>query len=342
MTKYLHIATPNIFTIRLSEKLNENSRNVHQFLFISDLKKNDSMQNKSIFFLKSPLRKNLFFNLIQTYKLSSKSDYIIIHGSSLIYFYFFFPWFIKKLCWVIYGYELYGFLRKSKFSIQKKINQLVFKRVKIHLSHIEGDSILANELLNSKASFHYSPIYYSNVVNTKDFSPTKINQKVRIMIGNSNSPNNNHIGIFEKMKNYTNEIESVICPLSYGNDVKYKKDVMNAGKKAFGDKFFPIEEFMTIEKYKKILSQTDIIIFDHWRQQAMGVTLTLLSLGKIVYVNSKTTSYKSFKKRGFQIFDNKLIFNEGPLVNRNVTVNKKLLTRYYSEKLLLSSLNKIE
>ena len=95
------------------------------------------------------------------------------------------------------------------------------------------------------------------------------------------------------MKNYTNEIESVICPLSYGNNVKYKKDVMNAGKKAFGDKFFPIEEFMTIEKYKKTLSQTDIIIFDHWRQQAMGVTLTLLSLGKIVYVNSKTTSYKS-------------------------------------------------
>lgn len=233
-------------------------------------------------------------------------------------------------------------MRKSKFSIQKKINQLVFKRVKIHLSHIEGDSILANELLNSKASFHYSPMYYSNVVNTKDFSPTKINQKVRIMIGNSNSPNNNHIGIFEKMKNYTNEIESVICPLSYGNNVKYKKDVMNAGKKAFGDKFFPIEEFMTIEKYKKTLSQTDIIIFDHWRQQAMGVTLTLLSLGKIVYVNSKTTSYKSFKKRGFQIFDNKLIFNEGPLVNRNVTVNKKLLTRYYSEKLLLSSLNNIK
>ena len=111
-------------------------------------------------------------------------------------------------------------MRKSKFSIQKKINQLVFKRVKIHLSHIEGDSILANELLNSKASFHYSPMYYSNVVNTKDFSPTKINQKVRIMIGNSNSPNNNHIGIFEKMKNYTNEIESVICPLSYGNNVK--------------------------------------------------------------------------------------------------------------------------
>ena len=74
----------------------------------------------------------------------------------------------------------------------------------------------------------------------------------------------------------------------------------------------------------------------------MGVTLTLLSLGKIVYVNSNTTSYKSFKKRGFQIFDNRLIFSEGPLVNRDVTVNKKLLTRYYSEKLLLSSLDNIK
>ena len=75
MTKYLHIANPDIFTLRLSEKLNESSkRNVHQFLFISDIKKNDSKQNESIFFLKSPLRKNLFFNLIQTYKLSSKSN----------------------------------------------------------------------------------------------------------------------------------------------------------------------------------------------------------------------------------------------------------------------------
>lgn len=343
MIKYLHISNPDIFTLRLSEKLNESSkRNVHQFLFISDIKKNDSKQNESIFFLKSPLRKNLFFNLIQTYKLSSKSDYIIIHGSSLTYFFLIFPWFTKKLCWVIYGAELYGLLRKSKFSIQKKINQLVFKRVKIHLSHIEEDSMLANKLLNSKASFHYSPMYYSNVVDTKDFSPTKLNQKVRILIGNSNSANNNHLGIFENMKKYNNEIESIICPLSYGNDVKYKKEVINAGKKAFGDKFFPIEEFMTIEKYKKTLNQADIVIFDHWRQEAMGVTLTLLSLGKIVYVNSNTTSYKSFKKRGFQIFDNRLIFSEGPLVNRDVTVNKKLLTRYYSEKLLLSSLDNIK
>ena len=129
---------------------------------------------------------------------------------------------------------------KTSTRTQKKINQLVFKRVKIHLSHIEGDSILANELLNSKASFHYSPMYYSNVVDTKDFSPTKVNQKVRILIGNSNSANNNHLGIFENMKKYNNEIESIICPLSYGNDVKYKKEVINAGKKAFGDKFFPI------------------------------------------------------------------------------------------------------
>ena len=57
----------------------------------------------------------------------------------------------------------------------------------------------------------------------------------------------------EKAKSY-NEIESIICPLSYGNDVKYKKEVINAGKKAFGDKF---DETKAEDDAKGMLKKAD-------------------------------------------------------------------------------------
>lgn len=339
MTKYLHIANPDKFTLPLCKYLISNKEfNNHKFLFISDQFDKDIYNSDSISFLSSPIRNELIKNLFLFYKRCNESDVIIMHNGSGSILFNIFPWFTKKIAWVINGAELYG-LKKEKDN--SRAIKFVLKKAKVHLTHIEGDSNLANEKLGSKAIFHYSPVYLSNVVTTSDFKPTAIKDKVKIMVGNSTSQNNDHITIFHKLKKFEDNIEYIICPLSYGIYLDYKDSVKVEGYKLFGDKFKPVEEFMSMDKYVDLLKDIDIAVFNHWRQEAMGVTLTLLSLGKIVYVNPRTTSYNSLVNRGFKIFDNNLLFDGGPLIQQNVVENKLLLEKNYSLENLLESINNI-
>lgn len=339
MTKYLHIANPDKFTLPLCKHLTSNQEfNNHKFLFISDQFNKEIHNSVSISFLSSPIRNKLIKNLFLFYKCCKKSEIIIMHNGSGSIFFNIFPWFTKKMAWVINGAELYGFTKKNN---ESRAFKYVLKNAKVHLTHIEGDSNLANQVLGSKAVFHYSPMYLSNVVNTSDFNPTTIKSKVKIMLGNSTSPNNDHITVLKKLKKFEEKIEYIICPLSYGIYLDYKENVKIEGYKLFGDKFKPVEEFMSMDKYITLLKDIDIVVFNHWRQEAMGVTLTLLSLGKIVYVNPGTTSYRSLVNRGFKIFDNNLLFDKGPLIQRNVQENKLLLEKYYSLNNLNESYNNI-
>ncbi|KAF0236571.1 MAG: TDP-Fuc4NAc [Prolixibacteraceae bacterium] len=346
MTKYLHIAHPDNFILPLCDFIIKSKElEDHKFLFFSNQIEDRNYPLNSVFYISSPIRKNLINNLILFYRLCNFSDVIIIHGPTAAIFFKIFPRFTKKLVWIIYGHELYSMIHGIKVKrgiLIRDSTKFTLKRAKKHLTHIEGDSILANKILESKAVFHYSPIYLSNVVNTDAFAPTKIEKKIKILVGNSNSPNNDHHTIFNELKKFENNIEYILSPLSYGNDLVYKETVKKTGSYLFGDKFKTIENFMPINEYNKVLSDVDIVVFNHWRQEAMGVTLTLLSLGKIVYVNPNTTSYKSLKDRGFKIFDNNLLFLNGPTIQRDVLDNKSLLEKYYSKEMLIASLKSLK
>jgi len=308
-----------------------------QFLFVSE-KKPDFKSKDNLFFIKSPIRKNIFHNLILFFTLVYKSERIVLHGNPLLYFFFIFPFFFKKISWVIYGYELYGIKKEKTFF--SRMNRFVLSRISNHITHIKGDSDLANQLLHSKAKFVYSPMYLSNVTKTDCFHPQKISTKkhLKILVGNSSSPTNNHIDIFNKIIKYDEDIEFVYCPLSYGVFDDYKERVIQIGNEMFRSKFIPVLNFMTIEEYELLLTSIDIAIFNHTRQEAMGVTLLLLSLGKIVYLNSSTTSYEALINRGFQIFDNTLIDKYGLKEERDVNDNYLLLQKYYSEQVFRDSI----
>jgi hypothetical protein len=309
------------------------------FLFITD-KPSDLKPSKNLFWIKSPIRKNIFFNLKLFLKLCFKADRIVLHGDPLLHFFMLFPFFIKKTSWLIYGQELYSLNKET--GTRSLIKKFVLSRVKNHITHIKGDSDLANSLLNSKAKFIYSPMYLSNVVVTSQFQPTKVSEKSKLtlMVGNSTDPTNNHRAIFEKILK-RNDIAMIYCPLSYGMYEDYKNEIKALGHELFGNKFVPIEKFMSFEEYKTFLTSIDVVIFNHNRQEAMGVTLTLLSLGKIIYVNPDTTSYESLTRRGCQIYDIALIDNEGLKVDRDVSENVFFLNQYYSKKVYDESLELI-
>lgn len=310
------------------------------FLYISDTETVVALPEK-VYRLKQPLSRHLFYNLKLFLRLSTKADRIIMHGDTLLYFFALFPFCLKKTAWIIYGQELYSLNKSDNF--RQKIKRFVLSKVKYHITHIEGDSQLANRLLGSNAQMIYSPMYLSNVADTDNFAPTDVStiQKLKVMVGNSTDPSNNHESIFKKILPFAADIEKIYCPLSYGMYNDYKQKIAQLGQEMFGDKFVVIDQFMAFDIYKKFLGNLDIVIFDHPRQEAMGVTLTLLSLGKIVYMNPGTTSYESLTKRGFRVFDNNLIATDGLKTSRDISDNVLRLAEYYSKKVFDDSWSKI-
>lgn len=330
----LHVIEPNRFTTSVINLLDGDERfENHHFLSITGV---GVEKTHRISALKGPISRNLFENIKLFWSLSYRAKKIILHGPVLIHFFFIFPFFLKKIFWAINGYEL-QIIRNNNF--YAKMLRFVFKHAYGHLTHIKEDSNLANAILKSKAKFVYSPLYTSNLIETRNFNSTDVSnkQKVNLLVGNSTDPTNNHIEIFDMIERQIHNINKIYCPLSYGVFDDHRDSVIKEGISRFGNKFVALTDLMTSEQYTKFLEIIDIAIFNHDRQQAMGVTLSLLSLGKIVYMRKGTTSFRSLKERGFAIYDNELIQRDGINFKRSIDINKELLERYYSKEVLIQS-----
>lgn len=62
-------------------------------------------------------------------------------------------------------------------------------------------------------------------------------------------------------------------------------------------------DFIPFEKYLEFLGQIDIAVFAHKRQQAMGNTISLLGLGKKLFLRSDTTQWQYLVDLGVKVFD---------------------------------------
>lgn len=56
-------------------------------------------------------------------------------------------------------------------------------------------------------------------------------------------------------------------------------------------------------EYSKILQEIDVAIMNHKRQQGLGNLISILWLGKKVFVRSDTTSYSYFKSENIAVWD---------------------------------------
>lgn len=341
----LHILAPDKFTIPFIYFINKEFKSDdHFFLCNSDPGHEVLEANKNVAFIYSPYRKNIFRNARIFYNCIRNCSKVILHGNPILFYFLLFPSVLKKTYWFIYGYELEsqdGSNNKSLGNLIRAIEKkYILKRIYGHISHIRGDSERANILFNSKAKFFYSQGYLSNVVKEpgKQLQANYSQKNKKILVGNSTSPSNNHISVFKMLLPYKDDDILVYCPLSYGIYEEYKIDVINTGKTLFGNKFISLTEFMTLEAYNCFLEEMDIAVFNHNRQEGMGITLSLLSMGKTVYMNPETTSFRSMVERGFKVFDNALIEIEGLYKNRDVSLNPELVYKYYSYQTLIDSL----
>ncbi|MEP3561480.1 MAG: TDP-N-acetylfucosamine:lipid II N-acetylfucosaminyltransferase [Marinobacter sp.] len=238
-----------------------------------------------------------------------ESEKIVVHGFfnvNLKVFFLLFPSLLKKVYWVVWGGDLYSMLSLPRGffgDVKSRISKFVFNKINFVVTYIPGDYLLVNKHFNPKSEFVKCLMYPGNLYKNNEVESSGQNSEARILVGNSGAPSNNHIRVFERLKRNPNSANiKIYCPLSYGNS-EYISKVKRAGYQNFGDRFVALDKYMDMEHYVEFLSTIRYAVFDYDRQQGMGNIISLLGLGKGVFLNPSTTPWDFFKEEGVQVLD---------------------------------------
>jgi hypothetical protein len=273
-----------------------------------------------------------------------KAEKIILHGLwgfKVVVLLALYPSILKKCYWVIWGGDLYNYSiekRNLKWRLRELFRRPVIRHMGHLVTYVPGDAELARKWYGATGQYHECLMYTSNVYRDCDVK-TQPNSTVNILIGNSADPSNNHLEILEKLKPLKSQNIAIYAPLSYGGEA-YAKTVIDVGKAIFGDKFKPMTDFMPFDQYLQFLGQINIAIFAHKRQQAMGNTITLLGLGKKVYMRTDVTPWSLFDRLSVKVFDFQTIDLE-PIDNATQNENESRIRNYFSENNLINQLQDI-
>ncbi|MGI0107073.1 TDP-N-acetylfucosamine:lipid II N-acetylfucosaminyltransferase [Salinimicrobium sp. WS361] len=180
------------------------------------------------------------------------------------------------------------------FLFEIKLNKAL-RKIDYCCNQVQGDFDLIKNLSHKFKMKHVFFAYSGINQNFQKISVEKYsNNALKILLGNSANPTNNHIDILIKLKPYSNHISEIICPLSYSGKQDYIEEVIRVGTTLFGSKFIPLRKFLPLDDYKEILRTVDVGIFYHIRQQAYSNTIGLLEYRKRVLLHPKSTLYKMY------------------------------------------------
>ncbi|CAK4070469.1 TDP-N-acetylfucosamine:lipid II N-acetylfucosaminyltransferase [Vibrio sp. 16] len=309
-----------------------------QFFTFGDDKKYPYVDGSDLYYAgnyKSRIKKifNLHFPLISK---AYKCDKIVFHG--LFDFYillilFFNPWLLKKSYWIIMGGDLHNCLKVSsiKIKIKNVIRKFVFRNMSGLVTYIDGDVDILRKWCGAKGKYIRCLCYLTNTVSGVNQSRTKHpDSNFNVLLGNSADPSNNHLEIFEKIDNINNSVNKIVVPLTYG-DSSYRDKVIEKGIELFGNKFFPIIEHLPLDDYKReIINTTDVAIFAHDRQQAMGNTISLLAMQKVVVMKASTPQYKLLKEIGVKVIDFETLSKSDLKCFSSFETNRELVEDFFS------------
>ena len=293
-------------------------------------------------------RKDLLIFYLKFFTLH-KYKKIIIHGwyfpyLSIILFFNFHL--LKKIYWRIWGTDNRIFLDREYncFSLKNYINafcdQFCKKRIAGYITHLKEEYQLIYEKYNVEGEYIGTFMYPGDIYKERVLFSKGKTDKYYIQIGNS-AQERNHLEVLEKLVFYKEKIESIYCPLSYGDSDNYREKLLDNIPISLQDKFYPILKMLPFDEYMEFLSNIDIGIFPFKRQQAFGNILALISMKKTIYLDENSLTYKYFKRIGVQIksyniFENLEVFNDEILEE-----NKNIIKERFSEDKLIKDLKKI-
>ncbi|WNK20102.1 TDP-N-acetylfucosamine:lipid II N-acetylfucosaminyltransferase [Halomonas piscis] len=236
-----------------------------------------------------------------------RAEKVMLHGLSkkkIEQLLFFMPWVLKKCYWVIWGSDLYLYKtarHKKGWKKREFFRRPVIKKMGHLVTYVEGDVALARRWYGAEGVYHECLVYPSNLYKEHGLGD-RPGGTINIQVGNSSDPANHHAEAFQKVAPYKDENIHLYVPLSYGSDAHAAR-VEREGERVFGDKITAMRSFMPPADYYRWLESVDIALFNHDRQQAMGNIITLLGMGKTVYLREGVAHKALFDRLGILCLD---------------------------------------
>jgi dTDP-N-acetylfucosamine:lipid II N-acetylfucosaminyltransferase len=278
------------------------------------------------------------FDLLKMALLLNRAKCIVLHGmffsNETLFLLNSQPWLRKRMFWFMYGGDFYFPDR------QPTIRRRLIKKVGNLVSSVPGDFDYAQKHYRTQGVTWDCLGYTTNIfVAPPEHPQPRENGNLRILVGNSATPTNHHCRVFEMIKERSTESLEVLCPLSYG-DPAYAEEVVDYGRRLFGEAFKPLRKFVPLVEYQCLLNSVDIAIFDNNRQQALGNIISILGMGKTLYLRPETTVFRMLREKGFYVceldsFTTRVLPREKSAHNINHTKHE------FSEAKLVSQLNQI-
>ncbi|WP_024931129.1 TDP-N-acetylfucosamine:lipid II N-acetylfucosaminyltransferase [Methylophilus sp. OH31] len=334
--KTLHICRLDKFIPPFIDLIKENfAFSKHDFLLFGNLKTFPTILDKNVIHFKH------FYQIFELIVKMNSSKKIVLHSlfnPLIVLLLFLQPWLLKKCYWIMWGGDLYCFQNKRnsiKAHTYEKVRAFIIKNMGFLVSGTTGDYELAKAWYGAKGAHIRCFNYPSNIYKHYDLS-SNAHSTINIQVGNSADPSNRHLLTLEALIPFKQDNIKLFSPLSYG-DMEYANVVINKGYELFGNQFQPLQDLLPFEDYLAFLANIDIAIFNHNRQQALGNAVTLLGLGKKVYINPDSTLNGLFKEFDLQVFDVSQ-FNIHPIDRTIANQNMQNVKKHFSKEGLLKSL----
>lgn len=229
----------------------------------------------------------------------------------------------QKVYWVIWGGDLYSYIdmelydEETKKIIKKdgafkklkrwyvfKQREKVYRKITKVCIQFKGDYNIFKEKCTSSVGyepwdFPWPVTKIVKIPGDSEWRKYREEYGKLVLVGHSSSMENNHISILKKLAGFERNDFAIVCPVSYGNK-EYADQVVKWGRDLFGQRFIPVRDFLSAEKYSELLQCIDVAIFNNYRQQAAGNIIFLLGLHKKIYMR-RTSSYEHFTSLGADI-----------------------------------------
>ena len=261
---------------------------------------------------------------------TSGFKHVCLHsmGGRKLYTYIHHP----SISWVIWGADLYGPLLQFKgyeiyydktqqFKVRagrmpvciykwlttirdfKKARrqEKMINRLSYFITDNGCDEEVFNQYFGEKKISFPGTINYYPIENLIDSSKqNEVCTGKAIWVGNSADPNGNHLWVFEKLKDFSDNIK-IMSPISYG-DVRFMKYIDKEGCRILGSKFFPLKDFLPVNEYYSKFLQANTFIFGHFRQCAVGNILMAFYFGGKVFLSNRNPLLKMYRESGFNVY----------------------------------------
>lgn len=235
-----------------------------------------------------------------------QAEQIILHGlwsESVNRILYALPALARKSNWIIWGGDLYQAVPTEPspgWLHQEIVRQGVISQLGA-MTGIPGDMALAQKRYGGQAQHHATFAYPSNLAPSHAPHPSGL-PGVRVLVGNSATETNCHLEAFALIARHGCEDMEIHCPLSYG-DAKYRDIVIANGRALFGDRFKPMLQMLPLPAYNDFLSTIDIAVMHHNRQQGMGNIVSLLAMGKKVFMRPEQAHTRYLNQLGLATWD---------------------------------------